>query len=71
MICKIEWNDKFTDTYFKNYMDWQYELLDTIQIIFLSQHAKTWYSHENIVLLSVVLTWRLGTSIQAKKRMPN
>ena len=37
----------------------------------LSQHAKSWYSRENIVLLGVVLTCHLGTCIPAKKRMPN
>ena len=42
-----------------------------IQKNILSQHAKSWYSRENIVLLSVVLTWHLGTCILAKKRMPN
>ena len=42
-----------------------------IQKNILSQHAKSWYSRENIVLLSVVLTWHLGTCIPAKKRMPN
>ena len=42
-----------------------------IQKNILSQHAKSWYLRENIVLLSVVLTWHLGTCIPAKKRMPN
>ena len=42
-----------------------------IQKNILSQRAKSWYSRENIVLLSVVLTWHLGTCIPAKKRMPN
>ena len=42
-----------------------------IQKNILSQHAKSWYSRENIVLLGVVLTCHLGTCIPAKKRMPN
>ena len=42
-----------------------------IQKNILSQHAKSWYSRENIVLLSVVLTWHLGKCIPAKKRMHN
>ena len=37
----------------------------------LSQHAKSWYSRENIVLLGVVLTCHLGMCIPAKKRMPS
>ena len=42
-----------------------------IQKNILSQHAKGWYSRENIVLLGVVLTCHLGTCIPAKKRMLN
>ena len=42
-----------------------------IQKNVLSQHVKSWYSRENIVLLSVVLTWHLGKCIPAKKRMPD
>ena len=37
-----------------------------IQKNILSQHAKRGYSRENIVLLSVVLTWHLGTCISTK-----
>ena len=68
--CKIEWNDNFDVTYLELYglATWTFE--HEFKKYF-SRHAKRWYSHENIVSLSVALTWHLSTCILAKKRMPN
>ena len=69
--CKIEWNDNFDATYLGTKRNDNMNFSTRIQKNILSQHAKSWYSRENIVLLSVVLTCHLGTCIPAKKRMPN
>ena len=70
-LCKIEWNDNFEATYqeLHGLTTWTFEHDFKKH---LSQHAKSWYAHENnTVLLSIVLhVWYLVTCIPAKKRMP-